>query len=44
MDEFSNGGLMMDFWNENIVFVTQIEWKMWTQKVCHTNAKLKIKK
>jgi len=30
--------------NENIVFFTQIEWKMWTQKMCHANAKIKIKK
>jgi len=41
---FFNGELIMDFWNENIVFVTQIDWKMWTQKISRTNAKLKIKK
>jgi len=27
----------MDFWNDNITFVTQRKWKMWTQKI-HQNS------
>jgi hypothetical protein len=27
----------MDFWNDDIKFVTQIEWKKWIQKACHNN-------
>ncbi len=34
----------MDFWNDNIMFVTYKKWKMWIQKICQSNVKRKIKK
>jgi hypothetical protein len=34
----------MDFWNDDNMFVTKIKQKMWTQKVCYNNVKLKIEK
>jgi len=39
-----NNEFIMEFWNDDIVFVTQRKWKMWIQKVCHNNVKIKIKK
>jgi hypothetical protein len=36
--------LIMEFWNDDIAFVTQRKWKMRIQKVCHSNVKIKIKK
>jgi len=33
MDEFyEKNGLIMDFWNDDIMFVTNRKWKMCTQK------------
>jgi hypothetical protein len=34
----------MGFWNDEIKFVTQIEWKQWIQNVCDGNVKIKIEK
>jgi hypothetical protein len=34
----------MGFWNDEIKFVTQIEWKQWIQNVCESNVKMKIEK
>ncbi len=34
---------IMDFWNDDIMFVTHRKWKMWTQKICHSNIKIKFK-
>jgi hypothetical protein len=34
----------MDIWNDNIMFVTYKKWKMWIQKICQSNVKIKIKK
>jgi hypothetical protein len=31
----------MDFWNDDIAFIMQKKWKMWTQKVCHNITKMK---
>jgi len=45
MDEFwEKNGLIVDFWNDDIMFVTHTQQKMWTQKICHTNIKIKNKK
>jgi hypothetical protein len=42
MDNFKNRNeLIMNFWNDDITFVTQSNWKMWTQKICLIN-KIKI--
>jgi len=44
LDEFKEDyGLVMDFWNDNINFVTQKKWKMWTQKNAKIVFKLKLK-
>jgi hypothetical protein len=32
----------MDFWNDDIVFVTQIKWKICSQKKCHNDVKIRI--
>jgi len=43
MDEFlKKNWLIVDFWNDDIMFVTHTKWKMWTQKLCHNNIKIKI--
>jgi hypothetical protein len=35
----------MDFWNDTIKFVmTKLKWKMCTQKIYHSNVKIKIEK
>jgi len=35
----------MNFWNDDIMFVTyNFFYKIWIQKVCHNNVKIKIKK
>jgi hypothetical protein len=45
MDEFQeNNGFIVNFWNDDTMFVTHEKWKMWTQKICHSNIKIKIKK
>jgi len=45
MDEFlKKNGLIVDFWNDDTMFVTHWKWKMWTQKICHSIIKFKIKK
>jgi hypothetical protein len=32
MDEFKeNNGFIMDSWNDDIAFIMQEKWKMWTQ-------------
>ncbi len=32
MDEFyEKGAFIVDFWNDDIMFVTNKKWKMWTQ-------------
>ncbi len=44
MDEFQEKNrFTVDFWNDNNMFVTQKNWKLWTQKICHSNIKIKIK-
>jgi hypothetical protein len=44
MDEFKKkNGLIVAFWNDDIMFVTHRKWKMWIQKICHSNVKIKIK-
>ncbi len=38
-DEFKEDyGFIMDFWNDNIMFVTPKKWKMWTPKRCQSKA------
>jgi len=45
MDEFyEKNGFIVDFWNDDIMFVTYRKWKMWTQKIYHNNINFKIKK
>jgi hypothetical protein len=39
-----NNELIMEFSNDDIVFVTQRKWKMRIQKACHSNVEIKIKK
>jgi hypothetical protein len=34
----------MDFWNDNTTFVTHEKWKIWTQKICQSSVKIKLKK
>jgi len=45
MDEFYKKiGLIVHFWNDDIMFVTNWKWKMWIQNRCHSTIKIKIKK
>jgi hypothetical protein len=45
LDEFKEDyGLVIDIWNDNITFVAQKKWKMWTQKICQSSVKINIKK
>jgi hypothetical protein len=45
LDEFEeNDGFIMDFWHENVTFVTQRKWEMWTQKIHQSSVKIKIRK
>jgi hypothetical protein len=34
----------MDFRNDNTTFVTYKKWKMWIQKICQSNVKIKKQK
>jgi hypothetical protein len=44
MDEFEEkNGLIVDFWNDDIMFVTKRKRKMWIQKNVILISKLKIK-
>ncbi len=44
LDEFKEDyGLVMDFWNDNIMFVTKKKWKMWIQKIVKIVSKYKLK-
>jgi hypothetical protein len=43
MDEFQeNNGLIVNFGNDDTLFITHRKWKMWTQKICHSNIKIKF--
>jgi hypothetical protein len=45
MDEFFlKNGFIVDFWNDDTMFVTHKKKKLWTQKICHNNIKIKNKK
>jgi hypothetical protein len=44
MDEFSEkNGLIVGFWNDDIMFVTHRKWKLWIQKNVIVISKLKLK-
>jgi hypothetical protein len=34
----------MNFWNDNIMFVTHKKWKVWIQQICQSSVKIKINK
>jgi hypothetical protein len=44
VDSKNMNGFIVDFWNDDTMFVTQKKWKMWTQKICHSIIKIKIEK
>jgi hypothetical protein len=38
---YLKNGLIINFWNDDIMFVTYKKWKMWIQKIYHINVRKK---